>query len=89
MRALSRFVPDEEPPAHCVLFSTPELGANALDAYNQFASDQHTAEIPAILLVDRKQQYIIRNAKPGPNRMMLAMPLKVRELRAALMRLIK
>lgn len=89
VRALARFSPDEEPPAHCVLFSAPELGANALDAFNQFASDKHTADIPAILLVDRKQQFIIRNAKSGPNRMMLAMPLKVRELRAALLRLIK
>lgn len=88
-RALARFQPDEEPPAHCVLFSAPELGANALDAYNQFTADEHTANIPAILLVDRKQQFIIRNAKTAPNRMMLAMPLKVRELRAALLRLLK
>lgn len=89
VRAISRFMPDEDPPAHCVLFSAPELGASVLDAYNQFASDQHTAQIPAILLVDRKQQFIIRNAKSGTNRMMLAMPLKVRELRAALLRLLK
>jgi serine/threonine-protein kinase len=88
VRALSRFDPDEDPPADCVLFSAPELGASALDAFNQFTTDLHTANIPAILLVDRKQQFIIRNAKSGKNRMMLAMPLKVRELRAALMRLI-
>lgn len=88
-RALARFIPDDDPPAHCVLFSTPELGASALDAYNRFATEKHTAGIPAILLVDRKQEYIIRNAKPGSNRMMLAMPLKVRELRAALLRLLK
>ncbi len=88
-RALARFSPDDDPPAHCVLFSAPELGASALDAFNQFATDSHTADIPAILLVDRKQQFIIRNAKGGPNRMMLAMPLKVRELRAALLRLLK
>jgi serine/threonine-protein kinase len=89
VRALARFNPDDDPPAHCVLFSAPELGASALDAFNQFATDTHTADIPAILLVDRKQQFIIRNAKGGPNRMMLAMPLKVRELRAALLRLLK
>jgi eukaryotic-like serine/threonine-protein kinase len=88
-RALSRFAPDEDLPAHCVLFSAPELGAAALDAFNQFATDVHTSKIPAILLVDRKQQYVIRNAQTGPNRMMLAMPLKVRELRAALLKLIK
>jgi len=88
-RALARFHPDDDPPAHCVLFSAPELGASALDAYNRFATDEHTSHIPAILLVDRKQQYIIRNAKPGANRLMLATPLKVRELRVALLRLLK
>ena len=88
-RALSRFSPDEDQPADCVLFSAPELGTAALDAFNRFGSDEHTSPIPAILLVDRKQQFIIRNAQSGPNRMMLAMPLKVRELRAALIRLLK
>ncbi|MCA9130189.1 MAG: protein kinase [Planctomycetales bacterium] len=88
-RALARFSPEEEPPADCVLFSAPELARSALDAFNKFGSDAHTAEIPAILLVDRKQQFVIRNAKVGPKRIMLAMPLKVRELRTALLRLIK
>ncbi len=88
-RALSRFVPDEEPPADCVLFSAPELATAALDAFNQLGSDAHTAHIPAILLVDRKQQFIIRSAQVGPKRMMLGMPLKVRELRTALLRLFK
>lgn len=88
-RALSRFVPDEDAPADCVLFSAPELSSAALDAFNDFGTQPHTAHIPAILLVDRKQQFIIRNAKVGPKRMMLAMPLKVRELRTALLRLFK
>ncbi|MBX3423754.1 MAG: protein kinase [Pirellulaceae bacterium] len=88
-RALARFLPDEDPPAHCVLFSAPELGAAALDAYNQFVSDQHTAHLPAILLVDRKQQYIIRNAKTDALHILLAVPLKVRELRTALLRLLR
>lgn len=87
-RALARFSPDEDPPADCVLFSAPELGAAALESFNQFGTDAHTAEIPAILLVDRKQQFVIRNAKVGPKRTMLAMPLKVRELRASLLKLL-
>ena len=88
-RALARFEPAEQQPADCVLFSAPELAASALDAFNRFGEEAHTADIPAILLVDRKQQFIIRNAKVGPKRMMLAMPLKVRELRTALIRLLK
>jgi serine/threonine-protein kinase len=88
-RALARFSPDEEPPADCVLFSAPELAGAALDGFNKLGTDAHTAHIPAMLLVDRKQQFIIRNAKVGPKRIMLAMPLKVRELRASLIRLLK
>ncbi len=88
-RALQRFDPEEDPPADCVVFSAPELASAALEAFNQFGTDEHTADIPAILLVDRKQQFVIRNAKVGPKRVMLAMPLKVRELRAAVLRLVK
>ena len=88
-RALSRFEPDDEPAADCVLFSAPELGAAALEAFNRFGEEKHTADIPAILLVDRKQQFVIRSAKVNSNRMMLAMPLKVRELRTALIRLLQ
>ena len=88
-RALARFEPDEDPPADCVLFSAPELGAAALEAFNKFGEDPHTAELPAILMVDRKQQFVIRGAKGGPKRMLLAMPLKVRELRGSLIKLLK
>ncbi len=88
-RALARFGADGEMPADCVLFSAPELGAAALEAFNQFGEDSHTADVPAILMVDRKQQFVIRGAKIGPKRMMLAMPLKVRELRTALLKLVK
>ncbi|MDX1926408.1 MAG: protein kinase [Pirellulaceae bacterium] len=88
LRAITRFNPEEEAPADCVLFSAPELGAAALEAFNEFGSNAHTANIPAILLVDRKQQFVIRSAQLGPKRMMLAMPLKVRDLRVALLRLL-
>ncbi|GIW97485.1 MAG: protein kinase [Pirellulaceae bacterium] len=88
-RALERFDPEEDPPADIVLFSAPELGAAALEAFNRFGDDPHTANIPAILLVDRKQQFIIRSAKTAPHRIMLAMPLKVRELRTALLKLLR
>jgi serine/threonine-protein kinase len=87
-RALGRFEPNEEPPADCVIFSAADLGGLALEAYNRFASDEHTAEIPAILLVDRRQSRIIAEARRGPRRQLLALPLKVRELRAALMKVL-
>jgi serine/threonine-protein kinase len=87
-RALQRFENDDNSPADCVIFSTPELGNDALEAFNRFASDEKTKNVPAILLVDRKQQFIIRGANMAPHRLMLAMPLKVRELRIALLKLL-
>ena len=83
-RALARFTPTDEPAADCVVFSAAELGGLALEDFNQFATDEHTSQIPSILLVDRRQSLIIKRARRGPKRKLLALPLKVRELRAAL-----
>lgn len=83
-RAIARFDPIEDPPADCVVFSAHELGNAALEAFNQFATNEHTSEIPAILLVDEKQQHIIGRAEMDTHRRMLRMPLKVRELRGML-----
>ena len=87
-RALGRFVEGEEFPADCVIFGASELGTLALEAYNRFANDEHTCEVPAILLVDRRQSKIISEARRGGKRMLLGLPLKVRELRGALMKLL-
>ncbi len=87
-RAMERFASGELP-AECVVFSAPELGNSALDSFNQFGTDEHTKHLAAILLVDEKQQHIVRNALTGPRRIMLSMPLKVRELRSALIRLLR
>ena len=83
-RALTRFTSEEAAPADCIIFGAAELGNLALEAYNQFASDSHTCEIPSILLVDQRQVHIIQRARRGSNRKLLSLPLKVRELRAAL-----
>lgn len=87
-RALARFAPLEEAPADAVIFGASELGNLALEAYNKFAVDEHTADIPSILLADRKQARIISDAQRGDRRRMLALPLKVRELRAALIQVL-
>ncbi len=87
-RALSRFDPLDDPPADCVVFSSLELGQQALEAFNRFGADEHTAELPAILLVDRRRANMISAAKQGPRRRLLPLPLKVRELRGALSQLL-
>jgi serine/threonine-protein kinase len=86
-RALSKFSPDESSPADCLVICAPDLGNLALDAFNRFAEQDHTKTIPAVMLVDPKQQHIIRGANTSPIHVLLPMPLKVRELRQALAKL--
>lgn len=83
-RALDRFVPGESPPADLVIFSAAELGNLALEAHNLFAENEHTKDIPTVLLADRRQVRIIQEANRTGNRKLLSLPLKVRELRTAL-----
>ncbi len=87
-RALARFTPEEDLPADCVIFGASDMGTLALEAFNKFASDAHTCDIPSILLVDKRQSQIINGAHRGANRKLLPLPLKVRELRTALMNLL-
>lgn len=87
-RALSRFGPADDPPADCVIFGASELGVDAMDAFNQFAANEHTADIPSILLVDRRQTQVISGATRGAKRKLLPLPLKVRELRNTLKQLL-
>jgi serine/threonine-protein kinase len=86
-RALSKFSPEESAPADCLVISAPDLGNLALDAFNTFVEQEHTKDIPVVMLVDPKQQHIIRGAKTSPKHVLLPMPLKVRELRQALAKL--
>jgi len=44
--------------------------------------------MPAVMLVDPKQDFIIQGAKTSDKHILLPMPLKVRDLRTALSNLI-
>jgi len=87
-RAVARFNEYDPPPADCVVFSAPELGESALQAFNTFASLDYTKHIPAILLIDRKQAGEVVSSNLNEHRIMLTMPLKVRELRETLVKLL-
>lgn len=87
-RALSRFSDPEHPGADLVIFSAPELGYEALDAFNQFATGDNTRHLPAILFLDQKQKDLIKEARLSDRRVFLMMPLKVRELNDAIVQLL-
>ncbi|SMP61191.1 serine/threonine protein kinase [Neorhodopirellula lusitana] len=87
-RAMSRFIDAVDKPADCVMFGAAELGNEALAAYNAFAESQLTTDIPAILLADPQQKHIIGRAKRGSNRVILPLPLSIKQLRMALIKLL-
>jgi serine/threonine-protein kinase len=86
-RALARF--DDEEVADAVIFCATELGSTALDAFNQFAGNKETQHIPAILIADKRQQYVFKDADLAEHRVLMSMPLKVRQLRGMLAKLLK
>lgn len=83
-RALARFNPLDDPAADCVIFGASELASEAVEGFNRFGEEEHTADIPVILLADRRQTSVIAAARRGEGRTLLGLPLKVKELRGAL-----
>jgi serine/threonine-protein kinase len=86
-RALGRFEGSEKP-AEVVIFCSTELGESALDAFNRFGEDAATSQIPAILFLAEQHKDLAQRAQLGPQRVLLPMPLKVRQLRSILLKLI-
>ena len=85
--ALRRF--DDEPKvADIAIFSCIGLGRAGLEAFNQFADGSVTGKVPAILLLDKDQDWA-GNAKVADNRSVLKMPVKMRQLREAIAKLVK
>lgn len=90
-RALQRFEVhfEEEPLADCIIISTRELGDEAVDAFNEFGEDEATKNIPAILLVNRSNKHQLQRARTSDRRILLPLGLKIRQLRAKLIQLLK
>ena len=86
-RALGRFATGDKV-ADCVIFSTSELGESALEAFNKFGEGAHTNTIPAILLLGEHHQSWKAKAKLGQHRVLVSMPIKLRQLREVLARLV-
>jgi serine/threonine-protein kinase len=85
-RAVSLF--DEDPrTANCILFCSSDLGEPALDAFNRFAVGTRTAHVPAVLVVGKEQNDWLRRANIAPHRIAVASPLRIRQLRELVARL--
>lgn len=86
-RALARFA-DNERVADCVIFSTGDLGAGCLDAFNRFATGELTRHVPAVLLLGGSQAAWKSKAELAPHRLLVQMPVKFKDIRAALNQLL-
>lgn len=86
-RALRRFAEDPKV-ADLVLFSTGILGKSALDAFNRGTAIEAMKDVPAILLLGEHQREWKSRADVDQHRVVLAMPITLRQLREVLVRLL-
>jgi len=86
-RALQRFSEDAKS-ADCVIFSTSALGQSALEAFNKFATDKATRQIPSILLLGEQHSKWKAKAKLDESHVLVAMPIKIRQLCEVIAKLI-
>jgi eukaryotic-like serine/threonine-protein kinase len=86
-RALARFAENAKT-ADCVLFSTSDLGELAINAFNRLGEDSATRSVPAVLLLGEQHQSLKAKAKTDKHRVVICSPVKLRELREVLARLL-
>jgi serine/threonine-protein kinase len=70
--------------AQCLVFCAQGLGEAALTGFNELASDKHTSTMPALLLLDEPQKNWKEQARAAEHRMVLTMPITMKELRNAI-----
>ncbi|MEX0585007.1 MAG: protein kinase, partial [Pirellulales bacterium] len=85
-RAIARF--SSGAAAQCVVFCASDLGEPALEAFNRFGDDEHTQRIPAVLLLGKDQTDWQSQARQAPHRLAVVTPLRVRQLRELVARLL-
>jgi serine/threonine-protein kinase len=83
-RAMQRFF-DDARAADAVLFTTGGNGRSALEAFNRFGRESTTRDLPAVLLLDQIHRDWQDDAKVAEHRVVAKMPIKMRELREALL----
>ena len=86
VRAVSRFRQDPTV-ADCVIFNAQYIGSAAVDMFNELGEDQRTQAVPAVLLLDEVQQAWKSQAQVAKHRIVLKMPLTLKQLRSVLMQL--
>jgi serine/threonine-protein kinase len=82
-RAVDRFFQDPRA-ADVILFTTSSNGRAALEVFNRFGQEASLRDIPAVLLLDQNHAHWGEEAQTSERRAVAKMPIKMRELRSAL-----
>jgi eukaryotic-like serine/threonine-protein kinase len=85
-RALGRCIQDPTI-ADCVVFDAQLLGQSAVDAFNQLGAETETRSIPAVLLLGESQSEWKSQAGTAERRVVLTMPITMKQLQETLARL--
>ena len=86
-RALNRFRQDTLA-ADCVVVNAQQIGQPALEMFNQLGEDKKTHFIRAVLLLDESQHQWKSQANTAAHRIVLPMPITMKQLRATLAQLL-
>ncbi len=70
--------------ADCVIFNARQIGQPALEMFNQLGTDAITQSIPAMLLLDEAQHAWKSQARTARHRVVLPLPITMKQLRATL-----
>ena len=83
VRAVARFRQDTSV-ADCVIINAQEIGQPALESFNALGGDRRTLYVPALLLLDQSQEEWKNEAQTAKRRLVLSMPISVKQLRETL-----
>ena len=86
VRAVSRFRLDPTV-ADCAVFNAQTLGQTALEMFNELGAEERTQAVPAVLLIDETQRGWKSQARLDRHRVVLPMPITMKQLRTALTQL--
>jgi serine/threonine-protein kinase len=86
-RAFDRFR-ENASTAECVVINAQQLGESAVETFNHFGNDSNTSFVPAVLLLDENQFRFKKLAQTAEHRIVLPMPITMKQLREALAKLV-
>ncbi|MEI8376231.1 MAG: serine/threonine-protein kinase [Planctomycetota bacterium] len=87
-RAVARLRQDNKA-AQCIVFCAQDLGKAALNGFNLLSGDDQTVSVPAVLLLDEPQKGWKEHASVAAHRIVLTMPITMKDLRSKLAELME